>query len=38
MSFGDIASELNAALMFDFEIRKGRFGGFVNPLYAKLGT
>lgn len=36
MSFGDIWDNLNIAFMCDIEARKGRFGLFVNPLYAEL--
>jgi len=35
MSFSDILKDLNIALMLDVEVRKNRFGFFVNPLYSK---
>ncbi len=35
-SFGDIASNLNIAVMGQFEVRKGKIGAFVNPVYAAL--
>jgi len=37
-SFGDIFEKLNIAAMGQFEVRKGRFGAFINPLYASLGS
>jgi hypothetical protein len=36
--FSDLLSELNGVLMLDFVVHKGRFGLFVNPFYAKLGS
>ena len=36
MPFGDILEQLNGFLMLDVVVHKGRFGFFVNPLYAKL--
>ena len=36
MTFSDILDNLNIALMGKIEVSKGRFGVFVNPLYAKL--
>ena len=36
LSFGDIWDDLNLAGMLEFEVRKGRFGFFINPLYAAL--
>ena len=36
-AFKDMISNLNGALMLDFEVRKGRFGGFINPFFASVG-
>jgi hypothetical protein len=35
-SFGDIWDVLNFAAMAEFDARKGRFGFFLNPMYAAL--
>ena len=35
VSFGDILKDLDAAFMLDFIVHKGRFGLFINPLYAR---
>ncbi|MEO1191818.1 MAG: hypothetical protein AAFY02_08685 [Pseudomonadota bacterium] len=35
-SFGGIASNLNIAVMGQFEVRKGKIGAFLNPVYASL--
>ncbi|GAB5467981.1 MAG: hypothetical protein Kilf2KO_10110 [Rhodospirillales bacterium] len=37
-SFGDIFSETNIAFMGQFEVRKGRVGVFVNPVYVGLDS
>jgi hypothetical protein len=36
LAFGDILKKLNAALMLDFLVHKGRLGLFVSPLYSEL--
>lgn len=36
MTFGDILENLNIAVMANLEVSKGRWGVFVNPLYAQL--
>ncbi len=37
-SFGDVADDLNMALMGQFEVRKGPVGGFVNLVWSELGA
>jgi hypothetical protein len=33
----EMISKVNGALMLDLDVRKGRFGGFVNTFYASVG-
>lgn len=37
-SIGDVLSNLNIAAMGQFEVSKGKFGAFVNPVYASLDS
>ena len=38
MKFKDVLKELNAVLMVDFAVHKGRFGLFINSMYSKLSS
>ncbi len=36
--FGDIVSDLNIGVMTQFEVRKGKVGAFVDPVFASLSS
>jgi len=38
MPFKDLLKDLNAALMVDFAVHKGRFGLFINSFYSRLSS